>query len=502
MHGHDQSGWRGLLTGANAPRTVVLCGGAGLHALNLYIAATIMPDVVNDIGGLAYFAWCTSLFVTSSIVGAASTGSLLARLGPRRGYALGALLLALGSAVCAAAPHIAVLLAGRIVQGLGGGLLLSLPYAMIRVVFPAALWTRAVAVVSGAWGVATLLGPVAGGLLADLGIWRAAFVVLVPLAIVFAGLAYAVLPAGAPSAAVGVFPHAQLALLAAAVLVMSGASVLPGWFMQALALLAGGLLLAWLVRLDGRAAGGLLPRGALRRGHPLAASYLSMALLAVMVTCGEAMAPLFLQAIHGLGALGAGAMAALMSVGWSGRGHRIGCRPGTSRQAAERGALAGRAGDGDVDARVAGWRTRRTAVAGDRPRDDPGGAERRRRVAASCCACDRAGRAGRGGSRRRGRYDGPVDRHRDRLCLRRPRAEPGGRGRGGRGRPCGPLAVRPVGPRAAGVHRGAPRRRRQAAARAASMSQRQARVSSAAGVSPFSTASNSWRRARDPPAAY
>lgn len=330
MHGHDQTGWRNLLTGANALRTLVLCGGAGLHALNLYIAATIMPDVVDDIGGLAYFAWCTSLFVTSSIVGAASTGSLLARLGPRRGYALGALLLALGSAVCAAAPHIAVLLAGRIVQGLGGGLLLSLPYAMIRVVFPAALWTRAVAVVSGAWGVATLLGPMAGGLLADLGIWRAAFAVLVPLAIVFAGLAYAVLPAGISPAAVGVFPHAQLALLAAAVLVMSGASVLPGWFMQALALLGGGLLLAWLVRLDGRAAGGLLPRGALRRGHPLAASYLSMALLAVMVTCGEAMAPLFLQAIHGLGALGAGAMAALMSVGWS-AGAAIASGAGPSR---------------------------------------------------------------------------------------------------------------------------------------------------------------------------
>jgi hypothetical protein len=208
-------------------------------------------------------------------------------------------------------------LAGRIVQGLGGGLLLSLPYAMIRVVFPAALWTRAVAGVSVAWGVATLLGPVAGGLLADLGIWRAAFAVLVPLAIVFAGLAYAVLPAGAPPTAVGVFPHAQLALLAVAVLVMSGASVLPGWFMQVVALLAGGLLLAWLVRLDGRAAGRLLPRGALRRGHPLAASYLSMALLAVMVTCGEAMAPLFLQEIHGLGAFGAGAIAALMSVGWS-----------------------------------------------------------------------------------------------------------------------------------------------------------------------------------------
>ncbi len=57
--------------------------------------------------------------------------------------------------------------AGRSVQGLGGGLLAGLSYALIRIVFAPPLWSRAVALVSGMWGVATLFGPAVGGLFAE-----------------------------------------------------------------------------------------------------------------------------------------------------------------------------------------------------------------------------------------------------------------------------------------------------------------------------------------------
>ena len=85
------------------------------------------------------------------------------------------------------------LLAGRSVQGLGGGMLVALSYAMIRHLFPAALWPRAISLVSGMWGAAALTGPFVGGVFAELGAWRAAFWALLPLAAGFAALSARVL---------------------------------------------------------------------------------------------------------------------------------------------------------------------------------------------------------------------------------------------------------------------------------------------------------------------
>ena len=101
---------------------------------------------------------------------------------PRGTYLLALALFALGTLACATASSMAALLAGRSLQGLGGGMLVALSYAMIRHLFPAALWPRAIALVSGMWGVAALTGPFVGGVFAELGTWRVAFWVLLPLA--------------------------------------------------------------------------------------------------------------------------------------------------------------------------------------------------------------------------------------------------------------------------------------------------------------------------------
>ncbi len=92
-----------------------------------------------------------------------------------------AVIFAAGTLACGLAPSMPAMLAGRVVQGLGGGMMLALSYAMIRIVFDEPLWPRAIALVSGMWGVATLVGPAIGGIFAELGVWRAAFWSLVPV---------------------------------------------------------------------------------------------------------------------------------------------------------------------------------------------------------------------------------------------------------------------------------------------------------------------------------
>lgn len=91
MSVHDGS-WGDLLSGKNLAGSIALAGGVALHAINIYIATTVLPSVVKDIGGLDLYAWNTTLFVVASILGSALTAKLLATAGSRGAYAIAAVL--------------------------------------------------------------------------------------------------------------------------------------------------------------------------------------------------------------------------------------------------------------------------------------------------------------------------------------------------------------------------------------------------------------------------
>jgi len=318
LHTDTPPGWAALLSGRNGVRSLALAGGVVLHAINVYIATTILPSVVRDIGGIDYYAWNTTLFVTASILGSALSSRLLMRAGPRGAYVLATLLFALGTCLCAFAPSMPVMLAGRIVQGLGGGFLFALSYAMIRLVFSEALWPRAMALISGMWGVATLIGPAVGGIFAQLGLWRAAFWSLIPVAALFVLLAVVVLPKShAGKNERSPLPVTQLALLIAAVLVISAASVSTSLSWGIGGLVGAAVLTALLITTENRARYRLLPEGALRMTTALGALYATLSLLAITVTSSEIFVPLFLQVLHQQSPLAAGYLAALMAAGWT-----------------------------------------------------------------------------------------------------------------------------------------------------------------------------------------
>ena len=116
-------GWAELVRGGNAGRTAVVGGGMIIHALSTFIVTTILPSVVREIGGLRYFAWSTVLYVVGSLLAAALCARVLRGIGVRNTYRVALLGFAAGSVACALAPAMPVLLAGRLVQGLGAGTL-------------------------------------------------------------------------------------------------------------------------------------------------------------------------------------------------------------------------------------------------------------------------------------------------------------------------------------------------------------------------------------------
>ena len=313
-----QASWADLLQGANALRSIALAGGVALHAINVYIVTTILPSVIRDIGGLEYYAWNTTLFVVTSIVGSALSARLIETLGPRAAYLLAVAVFTAGSVICACAPSMPVMLVGRSVQGLGGGILFALSYALIRLVFDAALWSRAMALVSGMWGVATLCGPAIGGVFAQTGQWRLAFWALLPVA---AALALIVTfkvggRESVPRAAPSPLPLGTLGLLVASVLAVTLASLSTGLGGNLLGIGAGLTVAVLIAVVDTRASKRLLPTGAYSIRAPLGALYAVMCLVVAAITT-EIFVPYFLQVIHGLSPLAAGYMTAAMAAGWT-----------------------------------------------------------------------------------------------------------------------------------------------------------------------------------------
>ncbi|MEX1109040.1 MAG: hypothetical protein WEC00_09035, partial [Dongiaceae bacterium] len=85
------SSWRELFRGERAIFVIVLNLGIGLHAIDVFVISTIMPEVIKDIGGISFYSWATMTYMVATIVGASCGGIVQIDLGPRRGYVLGAL---------------------------------------------------------------------------------------------------------------------------------------------------------------------------------------------------------------------------------------------------------------------------------------------------------------------------------------------------------------------------------------------------------------------------
>jgi MFS family permease len=316
---HTAGSWRALLGRQYLGASTLLAGGVALYATNEFLTISLLPSTVADIGGQRLYAWVTTLYLVGSVVAATTVNAVLVRVGARSAYLLGLALFGIGTLVCVVAPSMAVVVAGRTVQGAGGGLVAGLGYALINTALPRSLWTRASALVSAMWGVATVVGPATGGLFAQFGLWRWAFGTVAMLSVAMAALVPRVLPAGrvdqGDATPVLDVPVWSLLLLAAAALAVSIAEVPHNDAATTGLLAAAMLLVAVFVVVDRRVSVAVLPPSAFGSG-PLKWIYLMMALLmaAAMVNM---YVPLFGQRLAQLTPMVAGFLGAALAVGWT-----------------------------------------------------------------------------------------------------------------------------------------------------------------------------------------
>jgi len=311
------TGWVALFRDGRAVDTLLLNLGISLHALDIFIMTTVMPTVIADIGGLSFYTWTAMLYMVGSIVGAAGGAYLRVRFGQRRGYIWGGVVLVVGTIGCAVAPDMASLLVARVVKGLGGGFVISQSMALVRALYAPAIRTHMLALITGTWSIAALIGPLLGGVFGELDWWRGAFWATVPFGLAFVWMAGWRVPAEAAMAPASRLPWRRLAMLTGGVLSVGMTSQFHD------SLVNGGLtlfaaLLVWLTFVRDHASDHrLFPSSALSLFSPVGLAYWVYFLVSVTHTGLLLFAPLFLQVLHGVAALYLGSLALVFSIGWT-----------------------------------------------------------------------------------------------------------------------------------------------------------------------------------------
>ncbi|KZB79927.1 MFS transporter [Amycolatopsis regifaucium] len=312
--GQDVGSWRELRH--HTSTAVVLAGGVLIGAITIYVAASLLPTAVQEIGGRPLYAWTMTAFLIAQVVATMLVGRSLSRYGGAGSYLIGFGVFAAGSVLCAVSPSMPVLLLGRGVQGFGAGLLTGLGFALIHSALPRRLWSRGSALISAMFGVGNFAGPALGGFSAQFGSWRMAFAVLAAAAVVLAVFVPRALPRGERTAQVAPVPVRSLTLVVAAAGAVGVAGILADRVAMAACLALGLALVAAFLVAENRATSSVLPRSVYRAGAKLRWIYLSIMVLASGVAV-ETFLPLFGQQLGGLPPAAAGFFAAALSLGWS-----------------------------------------------------------------------------------------------------------------------------------------------------------------------------------------
>ena len=131
------SSWKKIFTGRLGIYTLVLNLAIALFGIDIFVISTIMPTIVADIGGAQFYSWTVMLYMVGSIIGSSSAGPVKELFGRRNGYVFAGLLFAIGNLGAFFAPDMVILLIWRLVQGLGGGLMISQSFGLRETCFQA-----------------------------------------------------------------------------------------------------------------------------------------------------------------------------------------------------------------------------------------------------------------------------------------------------------------------------------------------------------------------------
>ena len=293
-----------------------------LFAIDATIVSTSMPTIVAKLGGLGLYSWVFSIYLLTSALTTPLFGKLADLFSRRRLMLIGIGIFVVGSTLCGAAQSMEMLVLFRAIQGLGGGAIYALAFIVVGILFPPEQRAKMQGIISSIWGISSILGPLAGGLIVEHASWRWVFFVNLPITIIAIGLIVVGLKEEQSER------HApQLDLLGGTTLLVSlllmfyalahsahGRQPLNAELLSILGLSL--LLLVVFYRIERRASEPIIPLDL----FPLKlyrTSTIVAALAAMGVFGAISYLPLYFQGVLGLRASSAGMILLVLSLGWT-----------------------------------------------------------------------------------------------------------------------------------------------------------------------------------------
>ena len=332
-------------------------------AFETTVVTTAMPTLTAELDGRALYAWVFTGFLLASTLGVLLGGRLADRVGRRTTFVAGMGLFLLGSVLCGFSTSVPMLVGFRVLQGLGAGAVQPTTLTISSDLYTLEERAAIQSVFTGAWGLASVIGPVVGGILTVRLGWRSVFWVNVPvglLAVVLLRRSYRDPPRPEARRRFELSGPLLGALSMALLLLVLEPAALSA--SSNLAVLLGAVVAAWaFVRQQRRSTDPLVPLAVLR--DPTVRAGLLGGLVAggVLYTL-SAYVPLWMISHGGRSAIGAGVALVPLLTGWA-LGSSFGVRlllRGGLRASAGLGFLVAGAGAGLFDLALAnhlgdGW---------------------------------------------------------------------------------------------------------------------------------------------------
>lgn len=294
---------------------VVMAGlmiGLLVAALDNSIMGTAMPNIISSLGGMAYYVWPFTIYMLTSTISIILFGKLSDLYGRKRVLIAGIGLFVFSSILCGISQNMFELILFRGLQGIGGGILITIPFIVVAEIFPPRQRGKYTGILASVFGLSSVLGPILGGVITDFLGWRWVFFVNIPIGILAISILTMYFPHIEQTIREKIIDYAGIISLTGSLsflflgLTYFRTTSLPISVVASLFILSA-VMLIFFIYIERKAVEPLLPMH-LFKLSVFNVSAISMFLSSAVMFCGILYIPLFLQKLQGISASGSGAI--------------------------------------------------------------------------------------------------------------------------------------------------------------------------------------------------